>query len=685
MKFSIRRKMMLLILLPIVLIFIFFRTFDITKTKEWVTRLVEDRMNELVLNYADRFDSHLEEIAQIARSTATSMDVDPQVSTEQIYSHLKENVKADPLVYGAAMAFEPYQFDPKKRLFSPYVYRKGKELMEMDIGVEGYDYTALEWKWWNKPKEEGVGVWTEPYFDKGAGNILMSTYSAPFYKNGKFLGVTTVDIALEPLNKLLDQRINKEIDFDVFTRGGQFVLSPNPKYIMQESLPQLVERKQREDLKGYVSDILQGQPGFFKAVGWDSGEREWIFYAPIKSADWIFLAKIPEKKALEIVNQQIVLAFIIFSGALFLIIFSIWISSVFISRPIGKLNQAALEIANGNLNIQAQVKSNDEIGTLADSFNRMTGHIQKRIRELMCFYNVSKIADTIGLDLKDIFQRVVELMPSGWKYSERAGARIVIDGAEYQTASFKETPWMQSSEIRVFDQPRGKVDICYSQKISSDGEEIFLKEEQNLLNVIAEKMGRVVERFEMEQKIIAANKLLEQMSITDALTGVYNRRYLTDRLSKEIMRLGRTNNPLSLITIDIDHFKTINDTHGHDRGDQVIVHVANIFKATVRETDVVTRYGGDEFFIIAPDTSKSNAGILADRLVTSVRNTAFTHGDLNLNLTISLGASSLEPKEIPDKVLIKSSVELLREKLMKDADNALYEAKRSGRNRFCIG
>ena len=168
MRFPIRRKMMLFILIPIGLIYFLFMAFDVYTMEKWVVVELEERMVELASGYADQFDGYLREVSQIAKSTATFIENRPNITSEQIFAQLGANVQQNQLVYGAAMGFEPYQYEAGRRLFAPYVYREKEGLLQMDIGVEGYDYTQPQWKWWNKPKLHNKAVWTDPYFDEDA-------------------------------------------------------------------------------------------------------------------------------------------------------------------------------------------------------------------------------------------------------------------------------------------------------------------------------------------------------------------------------------------------------------------------------------------------------------------------------------------------------------------------------------
>ncbi|NOY70299.1 MAG: GGDEF domain-containing protein [Deltaproteobacteria bacterium] len=163
---------------------------------------------------------------------------------------------------------------------------------------------------------------------------------------------------------------------------------------------------------------------------------------------------------------------------------------------------------------------------------------------------------------------------------------------------------------------------------------------------------------------------LTEMNITDALTGIYNRRYLITRLKEEFETFKRYEKPFSLIMFDIDFFKLINDTYGHQAGDHILKSFSDICKETIRSSDLMARYGGEEFCCLLPETISGPARELADRIRKKIEGSVFTYNDNDIHITVSGGVSEVK-KEL-------GSVDGLLEK----ADKALYIAKESGRNKI---
>jgi two-component system, cell cycle response regulator len=189
--------------------------------------------------------------------------------------------------------------------------------------------------------------------------------------------------------------------------------------------------------------------------------------------------------------------------------------------------------------------------------------------------------------------------------------------------------------------------------------------------------GELIARTRVHLKIKAlqdelkrSNELLRELSITDPLTHLYNRRFLMDTLEKEFDRIRRKGGSLSLVVLDIDHFKQVNDTYGHQKGDIVLAAVAETTRAELRGYDIAVRYGGEEFMVVLPETPLAEGIAMAERLRSSVGQMVFPPPMETLTVTVSLGVSTY-PSDPVDSV----------DQLIRTADEALYRAKSAGRNR----
>jgi len=185
------------------------------------------------------------------------------------------------------------------------------------------------------------------------------------------------------------------------------------------------------------------------------------------------------------------------------------------------------------------------------------------------------------------------------------------------------------------------------------------------LSVVSQMMALAICNSKHFQKTLAS-------AIQDELTGLYNRRYFNERLLEEIERSRRYGEIVSLISCDIDHFKRVNDTHGHPAGDRVLVLLGTILRNSLRKSDIVARYGGEEFMVLLPNTSRNQARETAEKLRLRVAGMEIPHDGTSLRITVSCGVASLGEDG--------DSIEALLDKV----DKALYTAKVRGRNQVCM-
>lgn len=186
---------------------------------------------------------------------------------------------------------------------------------------------------------------------------------------------------------------------------------------------------------------------------------------------------------------------------------------------------------------------------------------------------------------------------------------------------------------------------------------------------LEEARQREEDLAEAQQRLTEQNILLRELSVVDELTGLRNRRYFDRTMSYEMDRVRRYDRNLSLVMIDVDHFKRINDTYGHDVGDSVLKAVARLLEESVRKSDVASRYGGEEFGLVLPETRAVGAYHVAERVRSSVE-AAVIEG---MRITVSVGVATASPEWSGDVM-----------GLVRAADQALYRAKREGRNRIVV-
>jgi len=202
---------------------------------------------------------------------------------------------------------------------------------------------------------------------------------------------------------------------------------------------------------------------------------------------------------------------------------------------------------------------------------------------------------------------------------------------------------------------------------------IALRDRRRTMAALADERNNLEDRvLQRTLELLMANQKLEKLATTDPLTGIANRRKMTEQIAHELERARRFHHPLSLLMIDIDHFKRINDTYGHEVGDQAIVAVSRLLTESMRAIDLVARFGGEEFVLLMPETHGDVAVHAAERLRAAVSALIVEAEDgAQVALTISVGVSAADPQgaqDTPSSLLVR-------------ADKALYRAKKEGRNR----
>jgi len=206
-------------------------------------------------------------------------------------------------------------------------------------------------------------------------------------------------------------------------------------------------------------------------------------------------------------------------------------------------------------------------------------------------------------------------------------------------------------------------------KMKSDA---VMKEKDTIVHELTESK-KLLEKYStnLEEMVEQRTEILKWLSITDPLTGLYNRRYFIEQIELEFKRSKRYSRDLSLLMLDIDHFKLVNDNYGHQIGDIVLRKISSVIINLLRDSDLAFRYGGEEFMIILPETKSEDAINVAERMKQEIMNTQHNYSSINFTVTASFGIVSI--KDMIDKFETIDDI-------IKKVDDNLYKAKNSGRN-----
>jgi sigma-B regulation protein RsbU (phosphoserine phosphatase) len=385
-KNSIVIKLVLVITICSTLIFAVTLGYNYYRSRVILEKELESNARNLAMSLVYRVETEIAAVTKVTEGVAGSLETG-SFSEQELLSLIRTTVENNPEIYGSGVAFEPYAFSTASRLYAPYYYReKGK--IAFSRLEKSYQYVPyLYWDWYQIPRELGKLEWSEPYFDEGAGNILMSTCSVPFYgKSGttrKLKGIVTADISLDSLTKLVSSvKVLKTGYAALLSRNGMLLAHPLKDAVMNETFFSIAEARNDPSLRKIGKKMIRGESGFIhynSLVGFSS----WMYYAPIRSTGWTLAVVFPETELLENVRRlSMTMAAMGFAGLLLLIAAVVYIAST-ITKPLRSLAAATDEIASGNFDVELpKVRSKDEVGVLAHDFHVMMESLKEYIKNL---------------------------------------------------------------------------------------------------------------------------------------------------------------------------------------------------------------------------------------------------------------------------------------------------------------
>lgn len=353
-----------------------------------------------------------------------------------------------------------------------------------------------------------------------------------------------------------------------------------------------------------------------------------------------------------------------------------------LTRPLYSMVAAAREIGKGNYGYRITGAPGNEFGFLAGTLNSMAESIRRSFDKLSTLNRTANIlASTLDSEQAlrislNLALEVTRASRGGIFLLDRTDQRIELAISEGIQGLRLDGDWLSVGEARITArlekdreaQVRAWCEAtgcsqCLPLMVKDNLRGFFLLNaeirDEEYLNTLMRQVAFAID-----------NARLFHDAITDGLTGLFLKRYFQIQLDAESLRARRHNRDMSLMMIDIDHFKKINDTHGHLQGDSVLREIARTVKGCVREVDIVARYGGEEMAVICPDTGADRAAAIAERIRGEVAGKRFPCGGSLLAVTVSIGIFTL-----------RGGRALSPEESVRRADSALYRAKERGRNR----
>ncbi|HVE74518.1 MAG TPA: diguanylate cyclase [Mycobacteriales bacterium] len=377
------------------------------------------------------------------------------------------------------------------------------------------------------------------------------------------------------------------------------------------------------------------------------------------------------------------------------------------TRPLGELGDAAARIAGGDLETLIPVRSGDEVGRLAKAFNAMTVDLRAYIGALQGSRDelraaVARLGDTLSAthDLDRLLSVVLEtamaaaraqagmvllregqdlVLTVGRGVSERGtpeNLHVALGTGLAGSVCASGTPLLASGDLPARSAAgEPTADSALAVPLKSSGEVlgvVVVYDREDGAAFASDDLASV--RTLVSQAAAAVDNVLvhreaQRLSTTDALTGLWNYRYFTTAVERELERAKRFGRPMALLMLDLDHFKNVNDTYGHQRGDAVLIELAQRVRHELRDVDTTARYGGEELVVLLPETDEEGAAQAAERLCHAMRRKPFgAKSHHPVVVTTSVGAAVFPAHGATSGVLVRR------------ADEALYEAKRAGRD-----
>ena len=516
-------------------------------------------------------------------------------------------------------------------------------------------------------REPGLAVEAPVRWKKG--DEWTAVFALRVVRQAQTIGVVSVATRLTTLPLLLDPD-------GTLPEGAVITLMDSRGSVLGRSLDgeRWIGRPAPLDHVDLLRRMAEGR-GSAENTGFD-GRRRIFGFARSRSIPWLVYVGIPVDAALASANGNARASLAL--GVVMLIVglgIAAWVASG-ITRPLRQLSDDARRLGEGRFAHRSQVRSSSEIGLFAHTLNRMAQALQERITA------ARRSAERLSLALEGSEQALFDwdLVNDRIHYSARAST--LRGGPDEET---EVTP----EDMRRFVHPEDISGVLGRMREVVRGSTPLYEAEFRVRHrdghwIWVRSRGRVVERDATGRalrlvgtdadvsKDKAAEERLRQRADFDLLTGLPNRALFADRLDNALRRSRRSGNALALLYLDVDHFKSINDNHGHEAGDELLKIAAERLVASVRGVDTVARLAGDEFTVILESPADpTDVEAVAAKLLEALRTPMWIGGSV-VRISVSIGVALLEAGETDPASLLRR------------ADEALYEAKREGRNRYAI-
>ncbi|AFM26539.1 SpoIIE family protein phosphatase [Desulfomonile tiedjei] len=352
--------------------------------------IIEYQAGQSLLNLAKstavRMELELRSVAEVAGNLAAVLETD-RLDAVTLDALIRRNVQDHPAVFGSAVAFEPFSFVSGVKAYAPYFFQQQNGISFIDLATESYDYFHRDW--YSVPREIGKPMWSPPYFDEGGGNVVMTTYSQPFFRphssaERQIWGIVTADVSVEWLTKELSTvQAGKTGYCFLISETGVFLAHPEKNFIMQESVFSLAEENNLPGLRETGKRMLSSDSGFIDMGESIDKKQLFLGFARLPSTGWSLGVIYPRDELFSEISMLYRTNVMLAVAGLFALLAVSVLLARSVTSPLRKIAEAASRVAAGDLNYDLPAThGRDEVGELARAFKNMTVDLKKYIQDL---------------------------------------------------------------------------------------------------------------------------------------------------------------------------------------------------------------------------------------------------------------------------------------------------------------
>lgn len=355
-------------------------------TASMVEQQVQAHARDLVVAAVQSIDNALRGVVHDQHNFVAMLEKTPRLSNRQVREMVYTNVARNDEIYGATISFEPFASPDKRKLFAPYFFKRlNGSIGFADLSSDGYDYPVRDW--YRQPRTLKAPVWSEPYFDEGGGNVVMTTYAVPFYRPGRggqrrLAGIATADVSIDWLGRQVSSlRLYRNGYAAFFSRKGVYLAHPDRSLVLKESIFQVADKVNSPALREIGLSIGRQENGFVKTSN-IYGRPSWIYYAPVPSTGWSLAVVFPAEAMLADVHQASRSIALFCAGGFALLLFTIVLVARTVTRPLVAMTAAVGQVAEGQLDVALPERAGGEVGQLARAVAQMQHDLKGYIERL---------------------------------------------------------------------------------------------------------------------------------------------------------------------------------------------------------------------------------------------------------------------------------------------------------------